>query len=46
VIESRQNDGIVIHELFGPAPEGQEGRKVEVKYNGEQAELLTEEWAH
>ena len=46
VIESRQNDGVVIYELFGPAPEGQEGRKVEIKYDGKSAELLTEEWAH
>jgi hypothetical protein len=46
VIESRQNDGIVIYELFGPAPAGGEGRKVEIKYDGRKAELLTKEWAH
>lgn len=46
VIESRQNGGLVIYELFGPAPEGQQGRKVEIKYDGRSAELLTKEWAH
>ena len=47
VIESRQADGIVIYELFGPAPAGaREGRKVEIKYDGRTAELLTKEWAH
>jgi hypothetical protein len=47
VIESRQNDGVVIYELFGPQPQnGGEPRKIEVKYDGKEAELLTEEWAH
>ena len=47
VIESRQADGLVIYELFGPAPAGsREGRKVEIKYDGRTAELLTREWAH
>ena len=47
VIESRQNDGIVVYELFGPAPPGGgEPRKVEVKYDGSKAEILTKEWAH
>lgn len=47
VIESRQNDGLVIYELFGPAPQGGgEPRKVEVKYDGATAEILAKEWAH
>ena len=46
VIESRQNDGIVIYELFGPAREGAEPRKVEIKFDGRRAEILTKEWAH
>jgi hypothetical protein len=47
VIESRQADGIVIYELFGPKPQGGgEPRKVEIKYDGRTAELLTKEWAH
>lgn len=47
VIESRQADGIIIYELFGPAPAGaREGRKAEIKYDGRTAELLTKEWAH
>ena len=47
VIESRQGDGIVIYELFGPKPQaGGEPRKVEIKYDGRTAELLTKEWAH
>jgi hypothetical protein len=46
VIESTQSDGLVIYELFAAAPHGAEPRKVEVKYDGERAELLTAEWAH
>ena len=46
VIESSQNDGVVIYELFGPPQNGGAGRKVELKYDGTKAELLTEEWAH
>ena len=46
VIESRQADGLVIYELFGPASGDAEGTKIEVKFDGESAELLTEEWAH
>ena len=47
VIESRQKDGVVIYELFGPPPQaGGEPRKIEIKYDGSKAELLTEEWAH
>lgn len=46
VIESTQQDGIVIYELFGPAGSDPQGRKVEVKWEGRQAEILTKEWAH
>jgi len=46
VIESRQNDGIVIYELFGPPRQGAEPRKVEIKYDGSSAEILPKEWAH
>ena len=41
VIESRQNDGLVIYELYDPKK-----RKLEVKWDGKRAEKLTAEWAH
>jgi hypothetical protein len=46
VIESAQGDGVTIYELFGPANGDPEGRKVEIKWDGSKAELLTKEWAH
>jgi hypothetical protein len=46
VIESRQNDGVVIYELFGPTIAGAEPRKVEIKFAANKAEILTKEWAH
>jgi hypothetical protein len=46
VIESTQEDGVVIYELFGPANGDPQGRKVEIKWDGSKAELLTTEWAH
>lgn len=46
VIESAQADGIVIYELFGPEGGDPQGRKVEVKWDGESADLLTQEWKH
>jgi hypothetical protein len=46
VIESRQSDGLVIYELFGHEKGNPEGRKVEIKWDGSKAELLTKEWAH
>lgn len=46
VIESRQADGLIIYELFGPAGGDPQGRKVEIKWNGSNAELLAKEWAH
>ncbi|HEX8573163.1 MAG TPA: hypothetical protein VF759_10480 [Allosphingosinicella sp.] len=41
VIESRQNDGLVIYELFDS-----QQRKLEIKWDGKRAERLTAEWAH
>lgn len=41
VIESRQGDGMVIYELYDA-----QDRKLEIKWNGKGAEVLTKEWAH
>lgn len=41
VIESRQADGLVIYELYDAKQ-----RKLEIKWDGKSAEVLTEEWAH
>ncbi len=41
VIESRQNDGLVIYELYDA-----QQRKLEIKWDGKRAERLTAEWAH
>lgn len=46
VIESVQQDGVTIYELFGPANGDPPGRKLEIKFDGSKAELLTKEWAH
>lgn len=46
IIESDQTDGIVIYELFGPRGGDPRGRKVEIKWDGSRAEVLTKEWAH
>lgn len=46
VIESTQRDGLVIYELFGPQGADPQGRKVEVRWDGTKAAILTEEWAH
>ena len=46
VIESVQADGLVIFEVYAPEDDDPQGRKVEVRWNGERADLLTEEWAH
>lgn len=46
IIESRQEDGLVIYELYGPAGSNLQGRKVEVKWDGREASVLTEEWPH
>lgn len=45
VIESDQGDGLVIFEFFGPGPDESE-RKVEVKWENDAPDVLTEEWAH
>ncbi|HYD37140.1 MAG TPA: hypothetical protein VEA60_05975 [Allosphingosinicella sp.] len=41
VIESRQDDALVIYELYDSKQ-----RKLEIKWDGKRAERLTEEWAH
>jgi hypothetical protein len=46
VIESEQEDGVVIYELFAPAGGDPRGRKVEVKWDGRRASVLAREWAH
>jgi hypothetical protein len=46
VIESKQQDGLTIYELYGPERGNAQGRKVELKWDGRQAEVLTKEWAH
>lgn len=46
VIESKQGDGVVIYELYAAADGDPQGRKVEVKWDGSKAEILTREWAH
>ncbi len=45
IIESDQGDGIVIYEFFGNDADGEE-TKIEVKYEGGQAEVLVDEWLH
>ena len=46
VIESRQEDGPLIYELYAPAGGDPRGRKVEIKWDGRQASVLTGEWVH
>lgn len=46
VIESTQADGLVIYELFGEEGGDPQGRKVEIKWDGQRAEVLQQEWAH
>jgi hypothetical protein len=45
IIESDQDNGIVVYEFFGPGPGGEE-MKAEVKWETNQAELLQDEWVH
>lgn len=45
IIESDQGDGVVIYEFFGPDEKG-EDRKIEVKTERGNAEVLTSEWIH
>lgn len=46
VIESRQEDGLIIYELFAAQGSDPQGRKLEVSWDGSKAEALTREWAH
>lgn len=41
VIESRQADGLVVYELYDA-----QKRKLEIKWDGKSAEVLTKEWTH
>ncbi|MGD8476800.1 MAG: hypothetical protein PVH05_03785 [Burkholderiales bacterium] len=45
IIESDQGDGVVIYEFFGKDDAG-EDTKIEVKFQGGQAEVLVDEWLH
>ena len=45
IIESDQGNGLVIYEFFGVGPDAEE-RKIEVRYEGTQAEVLASEWEH
>lgn len=45
IIESDQGDGVIIYEFFDRSPDGTE-TKYEVKYDGETAVFLNEEWEH
>jgi hypothetical protein len=45
IIESDQGGGVVVYEFFGKKETG-EDTKIEVKLEGDQAELLVDEWAH
>ena len=45
IIESDQGGGVVVYEFFGKSDTG-EDTKIEVKWAGEQAELLIDEWIH
>lgn len=46
VIESRQEDKVVIYEIYSPQGGDPQGRKLEVRWDGNQASVLSEEWAH
>ena len=46
VIESVQQDGLVIYELYGPQSGDPQGRKLEITWDGSRAEILAREWAH
>lgn len=45
IIESDQGDGVIIYEFFGKDGDGEE-TKIEVKFEGGQAEVLVDEWLH
>jgi hypothetical protein len=46
VIESKQQDELVLYELYAAANGDPQGRKVEIKWDGKNAEVLQKEWAH
>ena len=46
VIESKQEDGVIIYEIYSPQGGDAQGRKLEVRWDGSQASVLTQEWAH
>ena len=45
IIESDQGDGVVIYEFFGTSEAGDD-TKIEVKWEQDVAEVLTDEWIH
>ncbi len=45
IIESDQGDGVVIYEFFGPG-DTDDPKKIEVKLEDGQAEVLVDEWLH
>lgn len=45
IIESDQGDGVIIYEFFGTSAAG-EDTKIEVKWEQDVAEVLTDEWIH
>ena len=45
IIESDQGDGVVIYEFFGKDQDGKD-TKIEVKFEGGNAEVLVDEWVH
>ena len=46
VIESVQSDGLIIYELYATRPGETPERKVEVRWDGSEASVLDQEWAH
>lgn len=46
IIESVQADSLVVYELFGVKGNDPQGRKIEITWDGENADLLTREWRH
>ena len=45
IIESDQGDGVVIYEFFGPGADGEDA-KIEVRFEGGRADVLTAERVH
>ena len=46
VIESVQADGLVIYELYAAVADDTPERKIEVRWDGREASVLEQEWAH